>query len=288
MNQDNDKNVDKSSSLIGDLKNVFRLSKRQPFEKEIKELLDDNIYLHEDEKRMIGDILSLDKLTAEDIMRPRVDIIAIEYDNSIRNTLERMRGTGYSRLPVYRDDLDHIVGIAYYKDLIGPLIEGKSDVSISDFMHSVSFVPNSKDLIPLLSEMQSKREQMVIVVDEYGGTDGLITIEDIVEEIVGEIIDETDYDIPFVDHVEGSIWIVDGRCTVKEALELKWPVEESDNYDTIAGWYLDNVDTVPQVGERIVRDGFIFKVLSMRRQRIKMLHVEKLHQIKIGDKNEQG
>ena len=277
MNQESDKSVEKSSSIIGDLKNVFRFSKRQPFEEEIKELLDDNIHLHEDEKRMIGDILSLDKLTAEDIMRPRVDIIAIDNANSIRNALERMRGTGYSRLPVYEDDLDHIVGVVYYKDLIGPLIEGKSDSNISEYMHSVSFVPNSKDIIPLLSEMQSKREQMVIVIDEYGGTDGLVTIEDIVEEIVGEIIDETDYDVPFIDRVDDTIWIVDGRCTVKEALELNWPVKESDNYDTIAGWYLDNVDTVPQVGEYIIKEGFIFKVLSMRRQRIKMLHVEKMN-----------
>ena len=277
MNQESDKSVEKSSSIIGDLKNVFRFSKRQPFEEEIKELLDDNIHLHEDEKRMIGDILSLDKLTAEDIMRPRVDIIAIDNANSIRNALERMRGTGYSRLPVYEDDLDHIVGVVYYKDLIGPLIEGKSDSNISEYMHSVSFVPNSKDIIPLLSEMQSKREQMVIVIDEYGGTDGLVTIEDIVEEIVGEIIDETDYDVPFIDRVDDTIWIVDGRCTVKEALELNWPVKESDNYDTIAGWYLDNVDTVPHVGEYIIKEGFIFKVLSMRRQRIKMLPVEKMN-----------
>ncbi len=277
MSQESDKSVEKSSSIIGDLKNVFRFTKRQPFEEEIKELLDDNIHLHEDEKRMIGDILSLDKLTAEDIMRPRVDIIAIDNANSIRNALERMRGTGYSRLPVYEDDLDHIVGVVYYKDLIGPLIEGKSDSNISEYMHSVSFVPNSKDIIPLLSEMQSKREQMVIVIDEYGGTDGLVTIEDIVEEIVGEIIDETDYDVPFIDRVDDTIWIVDGRCTVKEALELNWPVKESDNYDTIAGWYLDNVDTVPQVGEYIIKEGFIFKVLSMRRQRIKMLHVEKMN-----------
>jgi len=99
--------------------------------------------------------------------------------------LERMRGTGYSRLPVCHDDIDDIIGIVHYKDLIGPLMDGSIDEPVKGFMYEAMFVPETKDALPLLGEMQAAHQQMAIVVDEYGGTEGVITIEDIVEEIVG-------------------------------------------------------------------------------------------------------
>ena len=117
---------------------------------------------------------------------------------------------------------------------------------------------------------------MAIVVDEYGGTDGLITVEDILEEIVGEIVDETDFEVPFVTSVSDREWRVDGRLPVDEAREMGWPVVDSDQYETIAGWLLDTVDVVPQVGDEFVIDGYRFKVESMRRRRIRILKVEKL------------
>ena len=211
-------------------------------------------------------------------MRPRVDIIAVEDTETVRAALERMQGTGYSRLPVYREDLDHIIGIVRYKNLIPAVLDGDTQASIVDYMHDALFVPETKDLLPLLSEMQTKRQQMAIVVDEYGGTDGLITVEDIVEEIVGEIVDETDSEVPFVTRVSDNEWRVDGRCSVEEALELGWPVVESDQYETIAGWLLDTVDVVPQVGDEFVIDGYRFKVQTMRRRRIRTLQVIRLDQ----------
>ena len=167
-------------SFFGGLKSAFGRPRRQVSEQEIKELVDDNEELLEDEKRMIGEILTLDKLTAADIMQPRVDVIAVESTESVRAALERMRGTGYSRLPVFHEDLDHIVGIVKYKDLVPAVLDGDTSGTVDAFMHDVLFVPETKDLFPLLSEMQTNRQQMAIVVDEYGGTDGLITVEDIV------------------------------------------------------------------------------------------------------------
>ena len=267
---------DRQPGLFEGLKDAFGRGKRPVSEEEIKELVDDNDELLEDEKRMIGEILSLDEMTAADIMQPRVDVIAVEDEETVRVALERMRGTGYSRLPVFHEDLDHIVGIVNYKDLIPAVLDGQVGSPVTDFMHEVLFVPETKDVFPLLSEMQTNRQQMAIVVDEYGGTDGLITVEDIVEEIVGEIVDETDYETPYITSLTEREWLVDGRCPVEEAVELGWPVVESDQYDTIAGWLLDTVDAVPQVGDEFVIDGFRFKVRTMRRRRIQTLQVVNL------------
>ena len=258
------------------LKDAFGRGRRQVSEDEIKELVDDADELLEDEKRMIGEILDLDELTVSDAMQPRVDIIAVEDGETVRAALERMRGTGYSRLPVYHESLDHIVGIVHYKDLIPVVLDGEVEGPVTDYMHDALYVPETKDLFPLLSEMQTNRQQMAIVVDEYGGTDGLITLEDIVEEIVGDIIDETDSETAYVTEAGAGEWRVDGRCPIETARELGWPVEESDQYETIAGWLLDTADAVPQVGDELVVDGYRFKVLTMRRRRIGNLHVARL------------
>ena len=185
-------------------------------------------------------------------------------------------GTGYSRLPVYHEDIDRIVGIVHYKDLVGPLMDGKENDPIVGYAYQAMFVPETKDIFPLLAEMQTKRQQMAIVVDEYGGTDGLITIEDIVEEIVGEIEDETDRENPFIKQVGDGVWIVDGRFPVEEAEELGWPVRDSDDYETIAGWLMSMLDSVPQTGDEFEFDGYRFKIQEMRRRRIMTIRVERM------------
>lgn len=264
--------------LFGGLKKAFGLGSKhqQIFEEEIKTLVGDADELLEDEKRMISDILSLNDMSVSEIMTPRVDIMAVEDTETVRHTLERVRGTGYSRLPVYHDDLDSIVGIVHYKDLIPAVLEGNIDEPVIDYAFVPMFVPESKDVFPLLSEMQTNRQQMAIVVDEYGGTDGLITVEDIVEEIVGEIIDETDAEDSLVVSTGEGCWIVDGRLPVEDAIEMGLPVVESDQYETIAGWLMSVLDAVPHIGDEFTFDGFRFKVQSMRRRRIQKLRVEKM------------
>ena len=276
MSKDSREGDSPKPGFFDGLMDAFSRGRRQVSEDEIKELVDDADELLEDEKRMIGEILDLDELTVSDVMQPRVDIMAVEDGETIRAALERMRGTGYSRLPVYHESLDHIVGIVHYKDLIPAVLDGEVEGLVTDYMHDALYVPETKDLFPLLSEMQTNRQQMAIVVDEYGGTDGLITLEDIVEEIVGDIIDETDSETAYVTEAGSGEWRVDGRCPVETARELGWPVEESDQYETIAGWLLDTADAVPQVGDELVVDGYRFKVLKMRRRRIRNLHVARL------------
>ena len=156
------------------------------------------------------------------------------------------------------------------------MLEGNTDEPVVDYAFVPMFVPESKDVFPLLSEMQTNRQQMAIVVDEYGGTDGLITVEDIVEEIVGEIIDETDAEDSLVVSTGEDSWVVDGRLPVEDAIEMGLPVVESDQYETIAGWLMSVLDAVPHIGDEFAFDGFRFKVQSMRRRRIQKLRVEKM------------
>ena len=245
-------------------------------EDEIKDMVAENIELLEDEKRMINDILDLADMTVREIMKPRVDMIMAEDTEPARAALDRMRGTGYSRLPVYHEDYDTIVGIVNYKDLVAPILDGKGDEPVGPYAYEALFVPETKDIYPLLSEMQTNRQQMAIVVDEYGGTDGLITVEDIVEEVVGEIVDETDRENPFIEQESENVWVVDGRFPVEDAAELGWPVEDSADYETIAGWLMSMLDSVPQVGEELAFDGYRFKIQAMRRRRISTVRVERL------------
>lgn len=245
-------------------------------EEEIKYMVTDNDELLDDEKRMIHDILDLGDMTVHEIMTPRVDMMFVEDTDTVRQAVERMRGTGYSRLPVYHEDIDRIVGIVHFKDLVAPLMDGKEHEPVVEYAYEAMFVPETKDLFPLLAEMQTNRQQMAIVVDEYGGTDGLITVEDIVEEVVGEIVDETDRENPFVEQESENVWLVDGRFPVEDAAELGWPVEDSADYETIAGWLMSMLDSVPQVGEELEFDGYRFKIQAMRRRRISTVRVERL------------
>ncbi len=242
-------------------------------EEEIKLLVTEQGSLLEEEKRMIHEIFELGDTVAREIMVPRVDMALVEDTSTVRNATEIMRGTGYSRLPVYHEDRDRIVGITLLKDLVGPLAESRGDDLVTDHMREPIFVPETKGILPLLSEMQVHRNQVAIVVDEYGGTAGLVTVEDIVEEVVGEIADEFDRDHRYVTTIGEGEWIIDGRLPIEDALSLGLPVEESDEYETIAGWLLAELGHIPVPGERHAVSGYEFRVQAMRRRRVARLRV---------------
>lgn len=266
-----------SANGLARLLNIKDADERQTMsEEEIKYMVTDNDELLDDEKRMIHEIIDLGDMTVHEIMQPRVDMILVEDTETVHTAIDRMRGTGYSRLPVYHEDYDRIIGIAHYKDLVPPLMDGKGDDPVGAYAYEALFVPETKDIFPLLSEMQTSRQQMAIVVDEYGGTDGLITIEDIVEEIVGEIIDESDLEDKYITALADDTWLVDGRFPVEDAVALGWPVEDSDDYETIAGWLMDTLDYVPQPGDALQVGAFRFKIEKMRRRRISTIRVQRL------------
>ena len=243
-------------------------------EDEIRYMVTDADELTEEEKSMIHDVIDLGDAVAREVMVPRVDMEAAEDTSTCAEVLAIMRRTGFSRIPVYHEDVDRITGIAHIKDLITPVLdEGASDKRVSRYMRQAKFVPETKDMIPLLSELQAEHEQMAIVVDEYGGTAGVITIEDIVEEVVGEIEDEFDPDNRYLNQVGDNEWVVDGRYSIDDAIELGWPIEDNAEYETIAGFVLELADRLPRSGDVFEKDGYTFAVQSMRGRRLAMLRV---------------
>ena len=242
-------------------------------EEEIKYMVNEQDSLLDEEKRMIHEIFDLGDTCAREVMIPRVDMTMVEDDATLLEVLELMRESGYSRIPVYHEDPDNIIGIAHIKEIITPIMDNAAHDPIREYVHEADFVPDTKDILPLLSEMQSAHDQMVIVVDEYGGTAGVITIEDIVEEVVGEIEDEFDPDNKYLTAIKDNTWLVDGRYSCDDAIELGWPIAESDEYETIAGWILDYNDRLPEIGDVIEVEGYRFKIQSMRGQRIALIRV---------------
>ena len=243
-------------------------------EEELRYIVKDSEDLSEEEKSMIHEVIEMGDTVVREVMVPRVDMTAMEDTATIAEVLRVMRQTGFSRIPIYHENIDRIVGIAHIKDLLEPALDQHaSDEKIARFVRSADYVPDTKDIIPLLTEMQTSRDQMVIVVDEYGGTAGVITVEDIVEEIVGEIEDEFDPDNKYLTQLSDREWLVDGRFSLNDAAELGWPVGESEEYETIAGFVLDLANHLPRPGEAFEKDGYVFRVQSMRRRRLSLLRV---------------
>ena len=278
-----------STNAVSRIFGIKRAEDRQAVsEEEIKYLVTEQDTLLDEEKRMIREIFDLGDTVAREVMTPRVDMICIAEDATVRQTVDRMRGTGHSRLPVYRESIDRIIGVAMLKDLLAAIIDDRFDEPIATYTRDVMFVPETKDILPLLGEMQTAHLQIAIVIDEYGGTAGLISAEDILEEIVGDISDEYDPDSKYQTRLSETEWLIDGRLPVDDAMELGLPVAEGGDYDTIAGWLLDAIDTLPQIGDSFEIEGYTFKVQTMRRNRISMLNVTAPPQARDDSESDQG
>lgn len=266
----------KSTDLVSKILGIKDEQDDEATEEEIKLLVTEQGSLLDEEKRMINEIFSLGDTVVREIMVPRVDMTFIEDTLSVSEASRTMLKRGYSRVPVYHEDHDRVVGIIMFKDLFIPLDEGRGDEAVAGWMRTPVFVPETKGILPMLNDMQTSRNQMAIVVDEYGGTAGLVTLEDIVEEVVGEIADEFDRDKIAVNKVSPSEWVVNGTLPVEDAIEMGFPLEESDEYDTIAGWMLDELGHIPHVGESVVKVGHRYTVLGMRRRRVARIKIEAL------------
>lgn len=262
-----------SANGIARLFHIKEADEGQISEEEIKYIVSEQEDLSDDEKRMIHDVFDLADTAARQVMVPRVDVTGVEDVSTVAQTLAVMNETAYSRVPVYHEDMDQVLGIVNIKDLIQPVLDGKGDLPVTTYMRECMFVPDTKDLLPLLEEMRAERTQLAVVVDEYGGTAGIVTVEDIVEEIVGEIEDEYDEEEEELTRVNEREWEVDGTFPISDAIELGWPIEASDEYETVAGWLMDETDQLPEAGDTYEVDGWTFKVTAMDGRRIESVHV---------------
>lgn len=235
--------------------------------------------IEEDEKQMIAGIFEFGETTVREIMVPRLDIVAVEVTAPLSQALDLIIGNGHSRIPVYEDSIDHLLGVLYAKDLLLCLRDGSQDISVRQLLRKAYFVPQSKKLDELFEEMQAHRIHMALAVDEYGGTAGLVTIEDLLEEIVGEIQDEYDSEEPQLKKLAPEIYIFNARYDIDEVSRLI-DVDLSagrENIDTLGGFIYSQLGRVPEQGESIQFKDWRFTVLSVDSRRIEEVRVEPHH-----------
>jgi putative hemolysin len=238
---------------------------------------DDGV-IEPEERRMIDNVLRLEDTTARDIMVPRVDIVAVAEDASSQDIVDAMTEKGHSRLPVYRESIDEIVGILYAKDLLPFVIGSTRMLPIKQLLRPAYLVPESKRLDDLLGELRRNRVHIAVVSDEYGGTAGLVTIEDILEEIVGEIQDEFDPESRRIEIINDNEAIADGALSIddlSDEMEIEWPEQVSG---TIGGYIQRQLGRIPSEGEVVQIDGIRLTVLAVEHRRVRQVRVEhRLH-----------
>jgi CBS domain containing-hemolysin-like protein len=221
-----------------------------------------------DERRLLQSIVDFGGTLVREVMTPRPDIVAIPADADVEQLRALFRDQEYSRIPVFKENLDNILGVVFLKDVM-LLAEGEdSGRSIGEFIRPIAFVPETKRVPELLKEFQRKQVQMAIVVDEYGGTAGLVTLEDLLEQIVGEIRDEYDVEMePVVDEGNGS-WVFSAKVSIDEFRDRLDVEIEPEGFETVGGYILTRVGRVPAVGENFDLDGLQVEVLEADRRRI--------------------
>ena len=231
--------------------------------------------LNEDEKEMIYSIFNLDDTLAREVMVPRIDIVAVEARVSVEEALDIILAAGHSRLPIYVDSIDNIVGILYAKDLLSYWRQGDQTKSIISLKREAYFVPETKSVSELMREIQQRKIHIAMIVDEYGGVAGLVTLEDILEEIVGEIQDEYDRDEFFMERISDNEFIFSARMDLDDIntiMSIDLPTDESD---TLGGLIYTIFGGVPQVGDAVDVDDLHLTVLSVDGRRLKTVKIQR-------------
>jgi CBS domain containing-hemolysin-like protein len=227
-----------------------------------------------DESRLLRSVVDFGETLVREVMTPRPDIVAVPATATIADLRKLVEEQEYSRLPVYIENLDNIVGLVVVKDLIQMIDPSVSTKRVSEIMRAAAFVPETKRVAELLREFQQGRFQLAIVVDEYGGTAGLVTVEDVVEELVGEIRDEYD-----LDSVEDGAFVFSGKVAISELidrLELEGLGIEDGGFETVGGYVLTRVGRVPTAGEKFSFDGLDVEILEAERRRIHKVRVRRV------------
>ncbi|MDQ3766324.1 MAG: hemolysin family protein [Actinomycetota bacterium] len=230
---------------------------------------DDDEEFEEEERELIDSIFGFGDTIVREVMVPRPDMVAVPLDTTLDQALDTSLTAGYSRIPVYEGDSDNMVGVTYAKDLMKHIHDSSASVSVKDLARPPLFVPEQKKVAELLREMQQQHVHMAIVIDEYGGTAGLVTIEDLIEEIVGEIIDEYDKEEPLVEPIDDDTIRVDAKMQISEVNELLDADLPHEEWDTVGGLVFDLTGRVPVQGETVRYDSIEFRTERVTGRRIK-------------------
>lgn len=230
--------------------------------------------LDTNEHELIKNVFDFNERVVKNIMVPRTKISGIELSTPKQEVVETIIAEGYSRMPVYDDIIDKIIGIVHAKDIL-PLLAGNKEWSLKDIIRKPYFVPETKKINDLLSELQQKRIQIAIVIDEFGGTAGMVTLEDIVEEIVGEIQDEYDEEKPTVEKISDTEFIINAYATVYDVNEhLPHDLPEDEDFDTVGGLVSHAFGKIPEVGDSEECYGYLFTILKKTEQNIETIKLE--------------
>ena len=238
------------------------------------EVVEEEGGIEEEEKELIENILEFDDTCASEIMTPRADMFVINVDEKLN--LKEIICSGFTRIPVIEEDIDHVIGILNIKDLFMHQVTSAEEIDVRKIMSEPYFVPKNKKLDSLLKQFKKRKQHMAIIADEYGGVSGLITLEDALEEIVGEIIDETDKFEPHIVELKKDEWRVLGKSEIDEVNDkLQMDIPDSKEYDTFSGYVLDQIGRIPQEKEEIPIGEFLVTVNEMEGTRIKEYIVKK-------------
>lgn len=223
---------------------------------------------------MIKSVFDYGDTAVREIMVPRIDMVGIDREINLKEAIKTIKESKFSKFPVYNGNLDSIEGILYAKDVLPQMNGFNENSDIISLCREPYFVPESKQIDSLLKDFQRRRDNIAIVVDEYGGTAGLVTVEDIVEEVVGEIHDEFDKNTPMIVSTENDNWLVDARIPIND-LEDELPIsfEEEREFDTLGGFFFAQFGDIPLVGTSVTHNAFRFQVRTMEGNRILKIEI---------------
>jgi putative hemolysin len=232
--------------------------------------------IEEDEKELIHSIFEFGDTIVREVMVPRPDVIAIEDTFSLRDVQELVLEHGYSRIPVFHEDLDDVEGVVFAKDVLKALHQGKTDVPLTEVARPARVVPESKKVADLLREMQREKFHQAIVTDEYGSVTGIVSLEDLLEELVGEIADEYDVEEPEMVQLDDGVYRVSGKTSIDDVNDLLDVELPDEDWDTVAGLVLDIFGKIPDAGEEAAFQGLRFRAEELQGRRVATVLITRL------------
>lgn len=268
-----------SNLVLKPFKDKTSFTESRISEEEFKLMLEEGTktgVIDKTEHELIASIFEFTDTSAKDVMIPRPDVVGLNIDMGRDEAVRKVLEEGYSRMPVYKDTIDNIVGIVYTKDILG-LMEYKNLILIHDILRPAYFVPETKKISQLMRELQQQKLHMAVVIDEFGGTAGIITMEDILEEIVGEIHDEYDEEVKDVESATDGTFVVNARMSIHDFNE-RFAVElpQTDEYETMSGFLQKQTGRIPELNEVIHYENLVFTIVKKSQRRIRLVRVQKI------------